>query len=76
MIEDLINQLPEIIKYKDEKAFLEITKSHVYYSTKHDNKGTLVCVFVSIRESLVDMLEEAKVWIETGIAEGLVRIEE
>lgn len=70
MIEELIKSLPEVIKCKGRKAFLEVTWSHVYYCTKHDNKGNLNCVFVSIGKSLEENLLEAKKWIEEGIKTG------
>lgn len=64
-VEKIINELPEIILYKKTKAFLEITKGHVYYCTKHDNKGICNCVFVSILENdLLGNLRAALNWIQ------------
>lgn len=72
MVKDLIKSLPEIIKYEGRKAFLEITWSHVYYSTKHDNKGNLNCIFISIGKGLEENLLEAKKWIEAGVNSGII----
>lgn len=71
---DLIYQLPEIILFngQKEKAFLEITPTHVYYCTKHDNKGNLSCAFVSCNKKgeLHESLKKATEWIEKGIKSG------
>ena len=72
-IEELILQLPEIIICNDERAFLEITSSHVYYSRKHDNQGNLQCCYVSFGELRFN-LERAYQWILDGIEIGNIVI--
>lgn len=62
-VEELIEKLPETINYKGDKAFLEITSGHVYYCTKHDNKGNLSCVFVSIGMGIKENLLAAIDWL-------------
>ena len=71
-IEDLINSLPENIfcDKKRVKAFLEITGGHVYYCTKHDTRGNLNCVFVSVGKGLLDNLVTAHEWIKSGKDSG------
>lgn len=70
-IDELINQLPEVIFFhgQKEKAFLEITPTHVYYCTKHDNRGNLTCAFVSCNPKghLKESLEKAAEWIKKGV---------
>lgn len=70
-IEELISQLPETIFFhgKKEKAFLEITSGHVYYCTRHDNRGNLNCAFVSCG-NLRESLEKAIKWVNDGVETG------
>lgn len=79
-IDELISQLPETIFFHGQKvkAFLEITSSHVYYSTKHDNRGNLTCVFVSCnpKGELRTSLEKADKWIKEGVESGDILVVE
>ena len=75
-VEDLIIELPELIycKNRKKKAFLEITKNHVYYCTKHDTQGNLSCVFVSIKGSLRENLEDATKWVFENLEKKEIEI--
>ena len=65
-VEELIHELPEKVHSDRGDAFLEITSNHVFYCTRHDNKGRLDCVFVAIGMGLRKNLISALEWIKEG----------